>query len=196
MNCYYHPDRVTAAQCVVCGKNLCSECSIIKEGRTYCKECLQTGEAEVDTGKIFVPALACGAVAGLLSFALWDSFLSCLCCVWVVLAGGLAVYLLKRFNNIEGKISLGKASLTGGFVGFVASLIMSAALFIREDFDTIMDEAMRQPEVQEALREAGITSAEAGGVAAIAVVVVIVMLVVVLTLFGVLGGIIGNEITK
>lgn len=27
MNCYYHPDRPAVAQCVDCGKGLCSECA-------------------------------------------------------------------------------------------------------------------------------------------------------------------------
>lgn len=193
MNCYYHPDRISVAQCVVCGKELCSECVIIKEGQNYCKECLGTGEAHVGAGKILVPALACGVLAGILSVTPLISALNCIFCLWIIIGGGLAVYLVKRFNKITGKISTGMSLLTGALTGFVASFIMVASLVIIEDFTSIMDEAMRSPEVQEALKDAGMA---AGDIAGVLLALVAVIVVVAFTLFGALGGLISNEITK
>jgi hypothetical protein len=147
---------------------------------------------QVDIGKLIVPVLGCGALAGILSIVPVPT-LQCVCCLWIVLGGGLAVYLVKRFNNIKGKISTGKAALTGGLTGLVASLFMIGSLLIGEDFGVAMEEAMQQPEVQEALRDAGMTGEEITG---IVIVVAIVMLVVGFVLFGALGGIISNEATK
>jgi hypothetical protein len=196
MYCYYHPERASVAQCVKCGKNLCSECNIIKEGQSYCRECLQISEVPVATEKILVPALICGVGAGVLSFAMFDTPLSCLCCLWIVLAGGLAVFLLKRFNNIKGKISMGKAALTGGFAGFVASVITSLALFVSEDMDATLNEALRSPELQQALRDAGMAAGDMNGIAFASLVMVAIIIIVVFSLFAALGGIIANEITK
>lgn len=152
------------------------------------------GEISVDTGKIFIPALACGVLAGLLSIAPIIGALNCVFCLWIVLGGGLAVYLLKRLNNIKGKISTGKAALTGGLTGFIASLISSAYLFLStEEFDYAMNEAMRSPEVQEALREAGI---EAGEITGIILVGVAIVYMILFSIFGGLGGVISNEFTK
>ncbi len=193
MYCYYHPDRPSVAQCVVCGKTLCTECTVIKEGQNYCKNCLGIHEVHVDIGKIVLPALGCGALAGILSIAPMLSALNCVFCLWIVLGGGLAVYIMKRYYNIPGKISFGKAALTGGFAGFVASLIMSAALLFGKDINTAIEEAMRNPETQQALRDAGLA---AGDIAGVVMVFVAIIIVVLFTLFGALGGIISNELTK
>jgi len=193
MNCYYHPDRPSVAVCVVCGKNLCTECSIIKEGQSYCRECLGIREVPVEIGKIFVPALACGALAGVLSIIPVISALNCFFCLWIIIGGALAVYLLKRFNNIKGKISLGKAVLTGGLSGFVASLFMIAFVFLLQDLGTLMEEAMRSPEVQQAFEDAGMA---AGDVTGLILVFAAIVFPILFTLFGALGGIISNELTK
>ncbi|MBU7016540.1 MAG: hypothetical protein HXS44_03460 [Theionarchaea archaeon] len=196
MYCYYHPERASVAQCVKCGKNLCSECNIIKEGQSYCRECLQVSEVPVATEKIFVPALICGVGAGVLSYAMFETPFSCLCCVWIILAGALAVFLLKRFNNIKGKISMGKAAMTGGFAGFVASAIVSLALFVSEDMDAALNDALTSPELQEALRDAGMAAGDMSGIAVASLVLLAIVIILVSSLFAALGGIITNEITK
>jgi hypothetical protein len=192
MNCYYHPERNAVAQCVVCGKNLCTDCAIIREGQNYCRECLGMTPGQVGIAKLIVPALGCGALAGILTIAP-VSALRCACCLWIVLGGGLAVYLVKRFNNIKGKISTGMAALTGGLTGFIASLFMTGSLLLGGDFGAAMEEAMQQPEVQEALQDAGMTGEEITG---IVVLFVILIFIAGFVLFGVLGGIISNEATK
>ncbi|MBU7040104.1 MAG: hypothetical protein HXS45_04795 [Theionarchaea archaeon] len=194
MNCYYHPDRISVAQCFTCGKNLCSDCVVMKEGRTYCKDCLGTGESSIEMQKILMPALIGGVVGGILSVAPVISVLNCVLCLWIVVGGALAVYLVKRWNAIEGKISTGKAALTGGISGCVAAFIIVVVQFLMVgDYRSFLDEAVYTPELTEALTEAGITLEEFAG--ALAVVVILVMFVL-LALFGALGGIISNEVKK
>jgi hypothetical protein len=194
MNCYYHPDRVSVAQCTVCGKNLCTECNIIKEGQSYCRECLGISEFHIETGRIILPALGCGVLAAILSVLPIISFGNILCCLWIILGGGLAVYILKRFHNIKGKITTGKAALTGGLTGFVAGIIMSVLLVAaRGLLDTELTGMMASPEIQEMLGEAGMTAEQ---FTSLVVMLALVIYLVVFPLFGALGGIITNELTK
>ncbi|MBU7023237.1 MAG: hypothetical protein HXS40_03640 [Theionarchaea archaeon] len=194
MNCYYHPDRTSVAQCFICGKNLCSDCVVMKEGHTYCKDCLGTGEAAIEMQKILVPALIGGVVGGILSVTPVISILNCVLCLWIVVGGALAVYFVKRWNDIKGKISTGKAALTGAISGFVAAIITMVVNFlVAGDFRSILDEAMRSPEAAEALRDAGVSFDEIVGVV---LVFVVLIMIVVFTIFGALGGILSNEIKK
>ena len=68
------------------------------------------------------PALICGIVGGFFSAAPGIGFLNCIFCMWGGLAGGLAVYLMKSINHIEGKISLERAFFTGGLAGLVTGV--------------------------------------------------------------------------
>lgn len=193
MNCYYHPERNAVAQCVICGKNLCTDCVINKEGQNYCRECLGITETSVDFGKLIVPALGCGALAGIFSIAPIISVLNCVFCLWIVLGGAFAVYLAKRFNNIKGKISTGKAAFAGGLTGLVASIFMTIYLLMGENLEIAIKEAMQQPQFQEALQDTGMEAEAFTGVLS---VLVILMFMVGFALFGALGGIISNEATK
>lgn len=41
MECYYHPEKESTANCAICGKSVCGECSLEIAGKVYCKECLE-----------------------------------------------------------------------------------------------------------------------------------------------------------
>ncbi len=43
MNCYYHPNLEAVATCVVCGKAICSNCSVNVAGRITCQSCVSSG---------------------------------------------------------------------------------------------------------------------------------------------------------
>ncbi|MBU7017650.1 MAG: hypothetical protein HXS44_09080 [Theionarchaea archaeon] len=75
-------------------------------------------EYSVETWKLILPAIVCGAVAGVLS-----SFFSICFCLWVVGAGALAVYLVKRISHAK-RIQVEKAAFAGGLSGGVASLLV------------------------------------------------------------------------
>jgi len=191
MNCYYHPERASVAQCVACGKNLCSECVTTKDGRNYCKECLRTGEIQIEIEKIVIPALACGVLAGILSVIPILSLLNCFFCLWIIIGGGLAVYLVKYLNNIRGKLTVGTAALTGGLTGLVAGIVRAvAALFLGTLLYSLMkDTAFEFPDI---FTDTGFLYSPFGALVAFATLVTIFLYVI----FGALGGIISNEITK
>ena len=118
MKCFYHPEKDALTQCVSCGKYLCSECIFIKEELNYCSDCVGKKEHSVETWKLIFPPVVCGIVAGVLS-----SFFSICFCLWIVGAGALAVYLVKRISHAK-KIRVEKAAFAGGLSGGVASLVV------------------------------------------------------------------------
>ena len=193
MNCFYHPEKGAVAQCVVCKKALCSECAIIRKGQNYCKDCLGAGEVSTGMEKIVLPVLACGTLAGILSVTpiLWG--LNCGFCLSVVPGGALAVYLVKRMSSIKGKISTGKAALTGGLTGAVASIFMCGTFFFTEDIGTAMQEALQSPEFQEVLEGSGIVAQDLYG---LYVMLFVILIAIPFLIFGALGGIISNAVTK
>ncbi|KYK37170.1 MAG: hypothetical protein HXS46_12795 [Theionarchaea archaeon] len=208
MNCYYHPDRASVAQCVVCGKNLCSECNIIKEGQSYCRECLGRTDVSIGTRKILLPALGCGILTAILSVVLpagimivtpMPSVAGCGCCAGVVLAGGLAVFLVKHLYGVKGKISMTTAALTGGLSGFTGSVIIVGLLILLlGGLSSVTEDVADMPEIQEALEEAGIT-AEAGewsGLVLASFILVFAFMIALYSVFGAVGGIVTNELTK
>lgn len=193
MYCYYHPDRPSTAQCAVCGKYLCTECVIVKEGRNFCKDCMKVGTVDVKVQKILFPALLCSVVTTFV-IMLSVQFLGLAFCLWVPVCGGLAVYVVKRFQSIKGKISFGKAALTGGLTGLVAGALLLGMLFlVRGVVNTALEQAMNQPEVQEALRSTGLA---AGDLLTLVLVILVLIVTIGFALLGALGGIIGNEISK
>ncbi len=180
------------AQCVVCGKNLCSDCVTTKEGQNYCKECLGTDEIQIEIEKIVIPALACGILAGVLSVIPVISFLNCFFCLWIIIGGGLAVYLLKYLNNIKGKITTGTAALTGGLTGLVAGIFNAVvAVFVGELLYSLM-RGTTVPEFQEIFRDTPFLHEPFGALLVFVALVTTFLYVV----FGAVGGIISNEITK
>jgi hypothetical protein len=127
MKCFYHPEKDAVAQCVICGKSLCNECVFVRSEKNYCKDCIPEMEKTEDSlgiSKIVVPVLICGIVAGFLSVFPLITIFTCEICLWVVVGGAAAVYLAKKMYDIEGKIQVKMAALTGGLTGIVASLFM------------------------------------------------------------------------
>lgn len=199
MNCENHPDRIAFAQCSSCGKSLCTECAIQRSGQYFCKECLgiQTATGvtgDIDTSRLIIPALGFGLLAGILSITPVISILNCVFCLWVVLCGGLTVYVVKRFYSIPGKIPTMKAGLAGAIAGGIAGIVTSIPTIIsRESIETVTQEILNQPEFQELLEGAGSTFEESMGQF---IVLFVIVNIVFFLLFGALGGIISNEITK
>lgn len=55
LNCVNHPEKEHISTCTLCGENLCEECQVLINGRSFCKKCLEDkiGEkAEVDSRKV------------------------------------------------------------------------------------------------------------------------------------------------
>jgi hypothetical protein len=187
MKCYYHPDKESVVKCVSCSKNLCNECVTVKEKRNYCKSCLERGEYPVDVLNMVFPALICGVVAGFLSAVPVIGMANCFFCFLIILAGGVAVFITKSTSTIKGKISTGKAALTGGLTGLAASVTMWAVLWIGIKWIRFSLENVQKDIMAELAYD----------IPLIPILIVIVTATGILfTLFGGLGGIIANEMTK
>ncbi|PYQ13139.1 MAG: hypothetical protein DMH00_05090, partial [Acidobacteria bacterium] len=42
MTCYYHPEAEGLMDCRLCGRSLCSSCTVEIKGVPYCRECIQS----------------------------------------------------------------------------------------------------------------------------------------------------------
>jgi hypothetical protein len=47
MKCYYHPKEDAIAVCKACGKGVCHDCLVTVSGDSYCKQCVETGRANL-----------------------------------------------------------------------------------------------------------------------------------------------------
>ena len=189
----------------------CPHCGAeIKEG-TFCKTCgaslhdnpYTQYESTGTLTQVMVPALVCGVPAGVVSIFMED-----ICCLWVLLVGGLSVYFLRRFNNIVDKIPTKKAFLTGGLTGIVVSLFVvgnTAVMLSQGEMESMFDDMMTSPEYEEALKESEMTEEEIQEAQELmrefssnflrwGLVMMVIISLVVLPLFGGLAGIIANEI--
>lgn len=179
---------------------LCSNCGapLHEKARTTEREPPVT----VTPTQMVIPALVCGVPAGILSIVIEN-----ICCLWVLLAGGLSVFLLRRFNNIVHKIPTYKAFITGGLAGLVASLFIvgnTAVMLSQEDFESVFDDVMTSPEFEEALEGSELTEEEIQEVQEImrgissffrwGLMVVAIVSLAVIPLFSGLAGIIANEV--
>lgn len=81
----------------------------------------------------FGPALIAGGIAGALSAIPLINFANCLCCLWVVAAGALGVYLLKK--NTTGPISKSDGALVGAVTGLVAAVAKTIVAIPLRGFD-------------------------------------------------------------
>ncbi|HEX9934031.1 MAG TPA: hypothetical protein VGB38_02445 [bacterium] len=69
------------------------------------------------------PALIGGTVIGILSNVPVVNMGNCFCCMWVLLGGGLAAYLLRRAMPAKSELTLGDGALTGLLSGVFGALI-------------------------------------------------------------------------
>ena len=54
------------------------------------------------------------------------------CCMWIVIGGGGAVFLLKSSIDTKGKLRIEKAVLAGGLTGVIAALVLFLVEYIFE----------------------------------------------------------------
>lgn len=186
MNCHYHPDRNAVTQCVACGKNLCTECMLLKENQPCCRDCLGRDRYNVKVHDLLFPALICGVLTGFISAVPVLDYLNCFFCLWIIIGGAAAVYLAKNVNKIKGKITTWKAALTGGITGVVAVIVTWLAVLSQiGDFSSVLREALTRSEYQEIILDANLI-----------ILILVFTTALLFTLFGALGGIISNEFIK
>lgn len=107
--------------------------------------------------KKFLPALVCGFGAAVLSIVPAVKALSC--CLFVPVAGGMAVYLYNRTTPSPDKLNVQTILLIGLFTGLVAAFFTTAFDLILTYTARTNDFVKYLPESEAAMRELGFGAA-------------------------------------
>jgi hypothetical protein len=145
------------------------------------------------------PSLLGGLFIGVLSALPIISAGNCLCCLWVVSGGVLAAYLLQQ--NQAAPIEAGDGAMVGLFAGLMGAVVASLlAIPIQmimgplsaDMFRRIADQAAEAPpELRSFLDQMG-----SGGIGVVAMLFGLVINVVFFSVFGLLGGLLGQALFK
>ncbi|MCD6516950.1 MAG: hypothetical protein J7L72_05985 [Candidatus Aminicenantes bacterium] len=144
---------------------------------------------------MLVPALIGGGIAGVLSGI---PVLNCLCCLWIIAGGIIAVFFLNKESTKP--LTMGEGAIVGVFSGLVATaadFLISIPLapltnkFIASLMERIAEYADEMPAGWETWMERG-----AGSTHVSLVLLGILINALVFSVLGALGGIIGVSIFK
>jgi hypothetical protein len=168
----------------------------------------EKNEVPITLGEMIVSILICGAAGGIIP-AVFFPGIGGVCCLWAGLIGGVAVLLSKHFNGIKSKIPTSKAVVAGVLAGLIAAVIIvgNATLELQKmdfsEFEEIMEESEESGLDEKIEPEHEITDEEIeemlDGFSSLITATLLGLSffsVVVYPIFGALGGIIANEITK
>ena len=147
------------------------------------------------------PALYAGVAIGVLSALPVISAGNCICCMWVVGGGVLAVYLMQQnhpypVTTADGALVGLMAGAIGGVIAALLSipLMMAMGPFQQQIINKILENPDIPDQTRELIRNYG-TGAAFGGVIALKVVMGLVGACVD-AIFGLLGGLLGVAIFK
>ena len=87
---------------------------------------------DVKYKELFTASLVCGIIAGIFSGFPDLQAGNMFCCMWVVLGGGGAVFLLRSSIGSKDKLRIEKAILAGGLTGVIAALVLFPVEYIFE----------------------------------------------------------------
>ncbi len=146
------------------------------------------------------PALLGGAFMGVLSALPFVSYANACCCLWVVVGGALAAWLLQQNSRYQIATSDGAvvgllAGLFGAFIGFVITLLMAP---FQRQLDLYMlsrlTEAMGDvpPVIEQAIEQRRNQPA----ISALSSVATLVFSIVIYPIFAMLGGLLGTVMFK
>lgn len=145
------------------------------------------------------PTLLAGLFIGVLSALPVISAGNCLCCLWVVSGGVLAAYLLQQ--NQDWPIEAGDGAIVGLLAGIVGAFVASAvSIPIAMVMGPITGDWLQQisqsagdapPELRDLIEQLG-----SGGLGGVAIVLGLLLNLVFFSVFGLLGGLLGQAIFK
>jgi hypothetical protein len=147
------------------------------------------------------PALYAGLAIGVLSGLPIISIGNCVCCMWVVGGGALAVYLMQKehpyaVGAADGALVGLMAGALGGIVGAIISIPVSIAMggVQQRLLERIADNPDLPEQYRSLIQNIGMGAARGGAIAFRLVAAVIG--VCVYSVFGMLGGLLGVAIFK
>ena len=141
----------------------------------------------------FKAALIGGCIAGFLSVIPIVNWLNVICCLWVLVGGGIAVYILT--TSAPGPITYGDGAVVGllaGLIGGVISGVINLLLRIAglgAGIAALEQLAERFPQFEEYLGMARTATIGAG-----MIIVGLFFSIIIFAIFGTLGGVIGTAI--
>ncbi len=149
--------------------------------------------------RMLMPALIGGILSGVLSAI---PFISCLCCLWVIGGGLLAVYLLSKDSPVS--LTTGDGAIVGVFAGIIGSILntivsipftamMRNSEWTRALLDKVSEYVQDMPAGMEGLFESGPFN---GSFSLAWTLLGLVFSMVIFSAFSALGGIIGISIFK
>ena len=149
--------------------------------------------------RMLMPALIGGLLSGVLTAI---PFVSCLCCIWIIAGGFLAVYLLSK--DSPEILTTGDGVIVGIFAGIIGSVVdtivsipfdalMRNSEFMQAILDRVGEYAQDLPAGMEGLLESGPFS---GSISIPWMLLGLVFSMVIFSVFSALGGIIGVSFFK
>jgi hypothetical protein len=146
------------------------------------------------------PALLGGVFIGVLSTLPIINLGNCVCCMWVIGGGALAVYLMQQnypyaVNAADGALVGLLAGVVGGIVGglLLVPIMMAFGPFQQRLVERVM---AINPDVPEQTRDMIQRMAAGSAVMGVALVIKIVFGICIDAVFGMLGGLLGVALFK
>jgi hypothetical protein len=146
------------------------------------------------------PALIGGAVIGVLSSIPLISAGNCLCCMWVLLGGGIAAYLYRKDFPPEREFTMGEGAVVGLIAGLFGALFTTLLTYFFEilgldpgqEFLRSFIESRQDlsPELKQFLD----SFQDGGGMEPMFVFIGLFFSIIIDSIFGTLGGLLGTAI--
>ncbi|MBN2029101.1 DUF4199 domain-containing protein [bacterium] len=150
-----------------------------------------------------IPALIGGSIMGVLSSVPIINLGNCLCCMWVILGGGVGAYFYWRELSPDNEFSAGEGALVGLLSGIFGALFgtLIGYFFIATTgsnwFQQIMESIIESGEDIPTEFEDWLDTFEEGGFySSLFVFIDLFFRIVLNSIFGTLGGIIGAAIFR
>lgn len=149
-----------------------------------------------------IPALIGGTIIGFLSALPIINMGNCLCCMWVILGGGLSVYFYWRELPPQVPINSGDGILVGLLAGLFGALFGTFLNYIfmvfgfapwQDIFQNILENTDEMtPELEELLNSFN----EGKGLSQAMVLFMLIVNIIQDSIFGMIGGLIGVRLLK
>ena len=149
---------------------------------------------------ILVPALIGGSIMAVLSWIPVISMGNCLCCMWLLLGGGTAVYLYRRQLSPSSRLTEKAGARVGLLAGLFGALFFSLLTYLMialtgmNPGQGLIEAILNSSEEIPAEIESWLLSFQDEGISPFFVVLGLIFNLGIYSLFGLLGGILGEAI--
>jgi hypothetical protein len=146
------------------------------------------------------PALIGGAVIGVLSSIPLISAGNCLCCMWVLLGGGIAAYLYRKDFPPEREFTMGEGAVVGLIAGLFGALFTTLLTYFFEILgldpgqEFLRSFIESRQDLSPELKQFFDSFQDGGGMEPMFVFIGLFFSIIIDSIFGTLGGLLGTAI--